>query len=145
MIIIDRRVLWVHHHLLLPRKVLRWLHFFTPFVEQEFESHSFLQMPFFLLVCCFKILVLLLYPKPNLLETIASRIGEVILTNMIVILLVSSRHSLFLKFSGISQPKTMWAHKILRSLVILEVFGQAALSVRRKSLKACCYVSLVEL
>ncbi len=119
--------------------------FFTPFVERNFESHSFLQMPFFLLVCCSNILVLLLYPKINLLETIASRIGEVILINLIVILLVSSRHSLFLEFSGLSQPETMWAHKILGNLVILEVFGHTALSVRRNFLIACFCASLVDL
>jgi len=140
MIIIDRRVLWIHHRLVRLRKILRWLHFFTPFVERNFESHSFLQMPFFLLVCCSNVLVLLLYPKSNLLETIASRIGEVILINLIVILLVSSRHSLFLEFSGLSQPETMWAHKILGNLVILEVFGHTALSVRRNFLMACFFV-----
>lgn len=145
LIIIDRRVLWIHHRLFRLRKVLRWLHFFTPFVERNFESHSFLQMPFFLLVCCSNTLVLLLYPKINLIETIASRIGEVILINLIVILLVSSRHSLFWEFSGLSQPETMWAHKILGNLVILEVFGHTALSVRRNSHIACFCASLVDL
>lgn len=129
-VIIDRRVIWVHHHLSWLRVVLHRLHFFTPFVEREFPAHSVLQVPFFLLICCSNV-VIFLYPRAILLESVAARIGEVMFINIIFLLLISSRHSLFLELAALYQPEVMWAHKMLGNVVIVEVFGYVILSVKR--------------
>ena len=135
-IIMDRRITWVHHHLSWLRTILHRLHFFTIFVEHEFLAHSFLQMPFVLLICGSNLSVLLLYPRPNMLETVNSRIGEIILINLIVLLLISSRHSLFNELAAMSQKEVIWAHKILGTILILEVFAYTTLSVKRTSSKS---------
>ena len=131
MIIVDRRVIWIHHHLSWLRIILHRLHFFTPFVEPDFDSHSFLQMPFLFLISLSNLMVLLLYPQSNMRDSVISRMGEVILVNLSVLLLISSRHSLFLELAALFQPEALWAHYILGTMTILEVIGNAALSVRR--------------
>lgn len=87
---------------------------------RQFQTHETLQIPFLIVTLLATMLTIFVYLKDDARDVISFRIGQLILINLILLCLLSSRHSVFLELAAAYQAEYLWAHKILGLLTLVE-------------------------
>ncbi len=120
-VILERRLPWIHKHLSWIRRKNDRLFTYSLFEDEDakqFQSHETLQIPFLIVTLLATVLTISVYPHGNAQEIARFRLGQLILINLILLCLLSSRHSVFLELAAAYQAEYLWAHKILGILTL---------------------------
>lgn len=128
LVIVERRSLWVRD-LLSPFCFLFHRYGFVfGVVDRDFQGPELLHLPFLVLMLASNLLTVLLSVRTD--QEVSLKLAEVILMNMSVLFLLSSRHSLFLELAFVQQPGYLWLHRIAGSITMAEIVVFSALRCR---------------
>lgn len=122
-VVLERRLPWIHQHLSWIRRKNDRLFTYTLFEDEDakqFQAHETLQIPFLIITLSATMLTIFLYPHGDAREIARLRIGQLIPINLLLLCLISSRHSVFLELAAASQADYLWAHKILGTVTVIE-------------------------
>lgn len=134
-VILERRLLWIHKLLFSLRRVSDHV-FAHPFFQDEdsiqFQTHETLQIPFFMVTLLATALAIFVKLQGDAREIASLRIGQLILSNLFILCLISSRHSVFLELAAAHQADYLFAHKILGFVTLFETIVFAGLRLKGK-------------
>lgn len=131
LVVLERRVLWVHRLLSTPRLLLHDFNFDFGFSDRGFQCHELLHIPFTILFLTSNILIVLVNVQSSI-ASISSRLAETIATNICILFLLSNRHSLFLELAVAAQPEFLWFHRIAGSITVFEIGVLGVLKAQRE-------------
>lgn len=120
-VILERRLPRIHKHLSWIRRKNDRFFTYSLFEDEDakqFQTHETLQIPFLIVTLLATVLTISVYPHGNAREIARFRLGQLILINLILLCLLSSRHSVFLELAAAHQAEYLWAHKILGTLTL---------------------------
>lgn len=108
----------------------RWLVDLTR-TQTSTSRSSELRLPYGVLLVSTNLAFLLVRPQSSFREAVFVRSGQLAIVNLLLLLLLSSRHSILLKWIYRCQPEMMWVHWLLAFVINTEVVIHATLWIHR--------------